>query len=379
MRWLALAALLAACKASDPCAGHAGTCIALEVDGLGVDAVDQLAILISIEGRSAPLSAITPPAPGPTVALPARTAIYLDAAVSGNATLAVGGYLNGVQVGDGTTGLAIVAGAHQSATVILRSASGDGFVPIDFAQPPEDLAGSDLAGVDLAGSDFAQPPVDLAGADLGHEPACPAVNIFCDDFEGETGAFAKWNGATQGANATFGLDNTQPFLSGSTSFEVNSMGGYWALHKTLPTASGVLATRFYVYVPVVLTNTTTLIAFLNTDNTTAFSVAAGFDTTLTQQGFWKLHSTSDFFGPQIVLDKWQCVEVDVDLTAGTMQLYVTDATTPNRAAAPVITATLPTTSTPGPFYFGIYTIPSTAKADLWFDDIAIATQHIGCE
>jgi hypothetical protein len=62
-----------------------------------------------------------------------------------------------------------------------------------------------------------------------------------------------------------------------------------------------------------------------------------------------------------------------------MQLYVTNATTPNRGAPPIVTGTLAATSTPGPFYLGIYTIPTTATADVWFDDVVVSNQRIGCE
>ena len=57
----------------------------------------------------------------------------------------------------------------------------------------------------------------------------------------------------------------------------------------------------------------------------------------------------------------------------------TDATTPDRGAPPIVTGTVPATSTPGPFYLGIYAIPAGAAADIWFDDVALAGQHVGCE
>jgi hypothetical protein len=378
MRALALAALLsAACTASDPCAGHGGACIGVDVEGAGVTSVDQLRFTIAVSGLAQPLMATTPPSPGPTISLPGSTAIYLDASVAGAATLSAEGWLGGTRVGAGATPLTVVAGAHERVTVTLRSFASDGGA--DFAG--EDLAvpNVDLAGVDLAGADFAHPPIDLAGLDLGAAPACPTPSVFCDNFEGETGSFAPWNGSTNTPNSTFGLDNTHPFLSGSTSFEVSSTGGIFALHKTLATQTGTLAVRFYVYNSGALDDTTTLLAFLNPDNTVAFSVAGGFDVTLTSNNHWKLHSTTDFFGPAIALNAWQCVELDVDLTQWTMQLYVTDAITPDRGALPVVTGTIATGSAPGPFYLGVYTIPSTGKADIWFDDVAVANQHIGCE
>jgi hypothetical protein len=111
----------------------------------------------------------------------------------------------------------------------------------------------------------------------------------------------------------------------------------------------------------------------------AFSVAGGFDASHATNGHWKLHSTTDFYGPLMALNRWQCVEVDVDINASTMQLYVTDATNPDRGAPPIITGTVPATSSPGPFYLGVYAIPSTATADIWFDDVALANRHVGCE
>jgi hypothetical protein len=365
MKSLTLAAIvMTACNASDPCAGHAGACIGLEVDAQGVAAVDQLAFAVAVAGLPSPLRATTPLRPGPPVGLPARTAIYLDPGVAGAATLGVDGFLSGQQVGAGSTALQIVAGAHERATVTLRPFDTD-------AGAVQDLATSPI--------DFARPPYDLSGADLGAVAACPASSIFCDDFEGETLAFAKWNGSMNGPNSSVMLDNTHPFLSGSTSLEVSSTGSMWVLHKTLSPATGVLATRFYAYVSSTLFDTTTLLQFINSNSTLAFSVGGGFDATHAQNGHWKLRSSSDFYGPLIVLNQWQCVEVDVDLAASTMQLYVTNATNPDRGAPPIVTGTVPATSTPGPLYLGIYAIPSGATADVWFDDVVVSSQHVGCE
>jgi hypothetical protein len=151
------------------------------------------------------------------------------------------------------------------------------------------------------------------------------------------------------------------------------------LNKVLPAQTGFLAARFYVYVPTTLTDTTTLLVFSNSDTSVAFSVAGGFDSTHVENGHWKLHSTADFYGPLITLGAWQCVELDVDLATFTMQLFVTDAVNPDRGAGPIVAGSVPTTVTPGPFHLGVYSIPTTATADVWFDDVAVAKQHIGCE
>jgi hypothetical protein len=365
MRALALAALLlVACRPSDPCAGHSGACIGLDVETQGVAAVDQLAFSIAVAGLPSPLRAMTPPEPGPPVTLPGRTAIYLDPSVAGAATVSVDGFLRGQRVGAGSTALQLVAGGHARATVTLRAFDTDGGFVEDLLIPP---------------IDFARPPFDLVGADLGATAACPASSTFCDNFEGETLAFEKWNGSMSGLNAQVRLDNTHPFLSGSTSLRVTSTGGMFALRKTLSPASGFLAMRFYAWISSTLVDSTTLLTVLNSNSTEAFSIAGGFDASHVENGHWKLHSTSDFYGPPMVLNQWQCVEVDVDLAASTMQLYVTDATNPDRAAPPIVSGTVPATSTPGPFYLGIYAIPPGATADLWFDDVVVASQHIGCE
>src|SRR5262249_23009513 len=162
--------------------------------------------------------------------------IYLDPGVEGAATLAVDGLMGGQRVGAGSTTLQIVAGAHERASVTLRPFGVDGGGPTD---------------------DLTTPRFDLAGADLGAVASCPGASTFCDNFEGETLAFAKWNGSMNGANASVALNNTHPFLSGSTSVEITSTGGMWVLHKTLPPASGFLAMRFYAYVSSTPSDTTT--------------------------------------------------------------------------------------------------------------------------
>jgi hypothetical protein len=355
---LVLAALVsAACTTSDPCAGHDGACIGVDVESQGVAAVDQLAFTLAVAGLLQPLRATTPPQPGPPIALPGKTAIYLDPGVEGAATLTADGFLNGQRVGAGSTALQIVAGAHERATVTVH---------------PFDSDGGSL-------DDLATPRFDLAGADLGSAPSCPASSVFCDNFEGATLAFAKWNGSMSGPNASVALNNTHPFLSGSTSVEITSTGSIWVLRKTLSPASGFLAARFYAYVSSTLADTTTLLAFLNSDSTVAFSVAGGLDASHVENGHWKLHSTTDFYGPLMVVNQWQCVEVDVNLATSTMYLYVTDAANPDRSAPPIVSGTLPATSTPGSFYLGIYTIPTSATADIWFDDVVVTNQHVGCE
>jgi hypothetical protein len=363
------------CQSTDPCTGHDGTCVALTVQGQGVSSVDQLRYRVVVGGSAQPLTGVSPAQPGAAVSLPTDTAIYFDPGVMGAATLTVDGERNGLIVGSGATSFELSAGGHLAETVVLIGSTPDGGANDDLTTPPEDLAGADLTGFDLAGSDLAAQDLassDLAGSDLAASAPCPVGSLFCDDFEGETMAFGKWNGSFGvGTMATFALNNTHPFLYGTESFEVASTGGGFSLHKTLTAVtSGTLAVRFYVFVSSALTGAVPFLYFTN--NGSPISVGSG-----STGKSWILTPSPDV-APPIAVGSWQCVELDLDFATSKLSLYATDGTTPDRGAGPIASGPLSSTGITE-FYLGIYSPPTAGTADLWFDDVAVATQHVGCE
>jgi hypothetical protein len=158
MKRLAAIALVAAgCAGSDPCAGHAGTCLALRVDGAGVGEIQQLHVAAS---GFANLDGNTPPSAGVLTALPVSTALYLPEA-GGHLELSIAGLRGGSPVGVAHASVDLAPREHRALAVTLTTFSApDGGAPeggvADLAS--EDLTGFDLAGFDLAGVDLVPPP-----------------------------------------------------------------------------------------------------------------------------------------------------------------------------------------------------------------------------
>jgi hypothetical protein len=215
---------------------------------------------------------------------------------------------------------------------------------------------------------------DLSGVDLAPLPPCPSGSLFCDDFEGENLAFASWNGSMSvGTMITFALNNAHPFLHGSQSLEVHSTGGGFSLRKTLSNvSSGTLAFRFYIDVSAALSGAMPFLYLPNNGS----PISVGSQTSGTN---WLVATTSNYDGGPIRVGAWQCVEFDLDFGSTQFSLYATDAMTPNRTASPIATGSFVSSTGIDNFYLGIYSAPTSGSADIWFDDIAVAAQHIGCE
>jgi hypothetical protein len=150
--------LAAGCGASDPCAGHDGTCIALTVDGPGQ--VDQLAVHLS---GAAALDAVTPPdGPAAPRALPVETAIYLPP-VTGRVTVDAVGLRAGGAVGEGSGVVDLTPGAHAALSIALGAALADGAAPPDLASAIDSAGAIDQANAtDLATPIDRATPVDQA-------------------------------------------------------------------------------------------------------------------------------------------------------------------------------------------------------------------------
>ena len=120
MRWLAAAALLAACGgADDPCADIAGACVALRVESASVATIDQLELDVLYGDRHA--YATTAPAGGGAVALPVITAIAIaiDAAAPIDVGVVAAGKLGAQVAGTGAAQAALTAGQRIALTIEL--------------------------------------------------------------------------------------------------------------------------------------------------------------------------------------------------------------------------------------------------------------------
>lgn len=120
MKRILLSTLIAACGDDpDPCAGVAGSCLAIEVSSSTIEAIDQLELDVLYGDFHGTTS--TQPAGGGTSELPLVTAI--DLAVTAEGALAVGvvaaGKLSGVTLGTGAAGTTIEPGARATITIVL--------------------------------------------------------------------------------------------------------------------------------------------------------------------------------------------------------------------------------------------------------------------
>jgi hypothetical protein len=171
--------LCAGCAATDPCAGHDGTCVALEVQGSG--SVDQLDI--KVVGASQ-LSGRTPPQAGASHALPVTTALFFPS-VGGAVDIDVVGLLGGSVVGAGTTTALLRPGEHQSVIVQLIAGNHDLGMPHDLAS--EDLASEDLTTSDLTSEDMQKLPrliFLLTPVQDGNSGSIALLDTFCSNQAG---------------------------------------------------------------------------------------------------------------------------------------------------------------------------------------------------
>lgn len=115
---LALAVLAACGDGADPCAGVAGTCLAVEIRSDTVARIDQLELDILFGDRHG--TATTQAAGGAVVGLPLATAIALE---DGDGDLRVGvvaaGKLGGVVLGTGAASATLAPGEHAAVAIFL--------------------------------------------------------------------------------------------------------------------------------------------------------------------------------------------------------------------------------------------------------------------
>jgi hypothetical protein len=136
----ALAALAACDGAPDPCAGAAGTCLAVTVSARGVDGIDRIDQL-EVDLLYGTLHDTTTTQAGGAARLPVTTAIRIDvpATRAELAAVVVAAKLGGNVLGTGTASPELAPGAHAA-------------VEIELAPPEECVAGSFYCGGDkLAG------------------------------------------------------------------------------------------------------------------------------------------------------------------------------------------------------------------------------------
>jgi hypothetical protein len=245
------------------------------------------------------------------------------------------------------------------------------------ALPADDLPFLfDLSSADAAD---AAPTPDLLNPDAGALP-CPAGALFCDDFE--SGTITKWNGGT---SMSAGLSppsivTTAPIFRGSRSLfarvpaDITDAGTSSSEYSYLEydfvaSSPAAMAAREYVYIPSAPGGFSMPLGLF--DNTNGYAVGA--DT----QGNWVI-TQDQAANPDkhsltaVPLGRWLCVELLVEYgTTTRVRLFVDGQTLID--FVPVIS------TIPKQLYVGVVRGPGTVTTQYQIDDVALATQRIGCE
>ncbi len=282
----------------------------------------------------------------------------------------------------------LASGQQQAVALILdrptADTDGDG-VPDsidDCSAIPDPDQRCGAPGVDGAGAGDLPPGVDLLQTHDGGALPCPAGAIFCDDFE--SGAIGKWTTTdTNGGKGQVAVSQTVAFrgafsLSASTAANLAADGGFSSVsgyvEKDFTQLSpATLAARVYLYAPAAPGNFAVFMALfeqlngfaVGTDNLNRYVV------TQDQGNNPDQHSTVP-----LPLNRWVCVELVVDFSSvatplGRVQLF--------SDSQPVLDFQPSVPTLANEFDVGMLRSPGDVPVELFFDDVVLATQRIGCE
>ncbi len=399
IRTALLLALLAGCRAADPCAGHEGTCIALQIEGEPSLALDQLGYQLTQESAQPPL-VFHGAAEGTRsrVTLPTRTAIFLPAQAIGKFTLEVTGFASGQELAHGKTPpIEIALGAHVSATLTLLGSGRDGGIPDGANGASGDAA--ELPGGKDGETDGAYTPKDFAGIDLGLPHGCEPGQLFCDDFEKN---FDRWDTQMpQGDTDTVELSTKQKIYNNSALRAYHQKGKlnsrYLETTFSPEISDGILTVRAYLYSSYSLTDYLAIFRFLLSTGEEVRIVEGNNSDVVDggggSYGYWASTYVNGkgednyAWGPYIPPAQWSCVEIALNYETRRIQLYVTDAMAPDHKAKPVIDYVAAASLGPAEkFDIGLVESSANISVELFFDDLAIAhfpknspQTRIGCE
>jgi hypothetical protein len=113
-----LLVLLAACGGSDdPCEGHAGACITLDVDGENVERIDQLELDVLYDGVHG--TTTTQPSGGGTIDLPFVVAVDVDLTREAQVGIVAAGKLAGTVLGTSAASTVLASGGRATLSLVL--------------------------------------------------------------------------------------------------------------------------------------------------------------------------------------------------------------------------------------------------------------------
>ncbi len=227
------------------------------------------------------------------------------------------------------------------------------------------------------------------GVSASHCAARPGM-VFCDDFEADAAGTppSPWT-TTESAPTEVTVDATNPASSGTKSIHVvtttNDYDTFLALHDTsvLPVSGGKLYLRFYIRMAMGMTmghNTLVrgdLYASQGTGNNLLFSednymimesINGDGQSAMSNNAYY---SDGMMIGVNYPAGVWTCVELLLDHNAPAIDVWV------NGTEVPDLHQTAWKIDAYDYLRFGFEKYAGPAS-ELWYDDIAIGTQPIGC-
>lgn len=249
-------------------------------------------------------------------------------------------------------------------------AASDGFFEAGARKPIEPV---DDAGVlDETGS-----PID-GGVDAGR---CPPFATFCDDFE--SGDLVKWTSLLQTNSGKVSVVGTKVFdgqnafyaLAGPSTPVNNTYPAVGAgARVTVPVVtSGLLVVRARVFMPRFLGDETTFIKAFAKNGVDDMNVK------ITNGGLVKVDTDIPDAGPELTgtkgppIDKWFCIEWQATIGAAGHQRILVDG-------EEVLAADEYNLTSQGydSVQIGFNAANGSVTQDIYFDDVVMATQPIGC-
>jgi hypothetical protein len=226
------------------------------------------------------------------------------------------------------------------------------------------------------------------GASASH-CAARAGMVFCDDFEADAvGAPPSPWTTTESAPTEVTVDGTSPAASGTRSIHVvttaSDFDTFLALHDTavLPVAGGKLYLRFYIDLKAGTTmgHNTLVRGDLYASQGTGNNLLFGEDNYMIYESIngdgQSVMSNNNYYndgkiGANYPAGVWTCVELLLDHTAPAIDVWV------NGTEVPDLHQTKWNIDAYDYLRFGFEKYAGPAS-EIWYDDIAIGTQPIGC-
>ncbi|HEX4462640.1 MAG TPA: hypothetical protein VIA18_31905 [Polyangia bacterium] len=258
-------------------------------------------------------------------------------------------------------------------------------------------AAADMA---MSNPDGSMPIVDMAPADpdaagvlCGRTtPAtlCPGSYLFCDGFETETGSgFGNWDmpivqGAGVGLNPGTGLIVADsPTCLGADSMHAKTVGGQQQafVFETIPSRPSTLHVRIFFYMKQYSMTPFQVVGFhasmnKNTNDYATLNIDPANGTLSYAGGFFG--QAVNFSGAQLPTNQWLCLELATTFNTqnGTVEVSLGDKQLGQSSGF----ATDPMSEQLDQVNVGIiYTNQGdTGTNDVYFDEVAISDQPIGC-